>query len=517
MPKDLVTRSPVVTVMGHVDHGKTTLLDSIRDDARRRARSRRHHAAHRRLPGAASARKADKSIVFLDTPGHSAFTMMRARGAKVTDVVVLVVAADDGVMPQTQGGDRSRARRRTCRSSSRSTRSTSRARTRKRSSGSSPTSNLVPEDWGGSDGVRRSVGEEEAGPRSAARNDPAGHRNRRAQGQPEARAIGTVLETKLDRGRGPVATVLVQDGTLRVGDNIIAGPVVGRVRALIDDRGRALKVAGPSTPVEVLGLETLPSPGDSFQSVADPAKARQIATFRQAQAKERALGAKGGRLTLESLQAQLRRRRRQGAADHHQGRRAGLGRGAAPTRSRSCPTSKTKIKIIHSAVGAINESDVLLADGVERDHHRLQRAAGSQRRRRRRAREGRHPPALGHLQRDRRDQEGDDRPARADVQGTAHRQRAASARRSRCRRSARSPAAWSPTAASPAAATPRRACCATTSWCGKASWRRSSASRTTCPRSRPASSAASACRTSTTSRSATSSKCSTMERVAAAV
>ena len=178
---------------------------------------------------------------------------------------------------------------------------------------------------------------------------------------PKRAAVGTVLETKLDRGRGPVATVLVQDGTLRVGDNVIAGPMMGRVRALIDDRGRNVKLAGPSSPVELLGLEALPSPGDSFQAVADPAKARQIATFRQAQAKERALGAKGSRLTLESLQQQMSRGRHEGARPHHQGRRAGLGRGAGAIRWPSSVDEKTKVKIIHSAVGAINESDVLLA------------------------------------------------------------------------------------------------------------------------------------------------------------
>ena len=138
-----------------------------------------------------------------------------------------------------------------------------------------------------------------------------------------------MLEAKLDKGRGPVATILVQDGTLRVGDTVIAGTIVGKVRALIDDRGRPLKAAGPATPVEVLGLGGLPQPGDAFQALADAVKARQIAHFRQTQAKDKALGGKGSRLTLETLQAQIRRRRRsEGTADHHQGGRAGLGRSA---------------------------------------------------------------------------------------------------------------------------------------------------------------------------------------------
>jgi translation initiation factor IF-2 len=220
--------------------------------------------------------------------------------------------------------------------------------------------NLVPEEWGGQTvfvevSAKKKVGLDLLLEMILLVTEIGEHK-----ANPKRSAIGTVLETKLDRGRGPVATVLVQDGSLRVGDNIIAGAMVGRVRALIDDRGRALKIAGPSTPVEVLGLENLPSPGDSFQVVSDPAKARQIATFRQTQAKERALGAKGGRLTLESLQQQMAvgdvkelpiiiKADVQGSAEV-----------LADTLSK-LSDDKTKIKIIHSAVGAINESDVLLA------------------------------------------------------------------------------------------------------------------------------------------------------------
>jgi translation initiation factor IF-2 len=177
---------------------------------------------------------------------------------------------------------------------------------------------------------------------------------------PKRPASGTVLEAKLDRGRGPVATVLVQDGTLNVGDNFIAGPVVGRVRALIDDRGRPTKSAGPSTPVEVLGLTSLPQPGDPFQTVADPAKARQIATFRQTQAKDRALGAKGGRLTLESLKEQIA----EGAIKELPIIVKADVQGSAEVLSDTLTKlsdEKVKIRIIRSGVGAINESDVLLA------------------------------------------------------------------------------------------------------------------------------------------------------------
>jgi translation initiation factor IF-2 len=356
--KDLVPRAPVVTVMGHVDHGKTTLLDAIRETrvAEREAGGiTQHIGAYHVQVG----EKNDKSIVFLDTPGHEAFTMMRARGTKVTDVVVLVVAADDGVMPQTREAvDHAKA----------ANVPIIVAVNKIDKPGANPDGikrqladlNLVPEEWGGNtvfvevsakkkqnlDALLEmillvtDIGEHKANPKRA--------------------AVGAVLETKLDRGRGSVATVLVQDGTLRVGDNVIAGPVVGRVRALIDDRGRSIKLAGPSTPVELLGLEALPSPGDTFQAVADPAKARQIATFRQAQAKERSLGSKGSRLTLESLQQQLA-----------EGGMKELGilikadvQGSAEVLADSLSKlsdEKTKIRIIHSGVGAINESDVLLA------------------------------------------------------------------------------------------------------------------------------------------------------------
>jgi translation initiation factor IF-2 len=169
-----------------------------------------------------------------------------------------------------------------------------------------------------------------------------------------------VLEAKLDRGRGPVATVLVQDGTLSVGDNFIAGPVVGRVRALIDDRGRPTKFAGPSTPVEVLGLTSLPQPGDPFQTVADAAKARQIATFRQTQAKDRALGARGGRLTLESLKEQIAEGGIKELPIIVKADVQGSSEVLADSLTK-LSDEKVKIRIIRAGVGAINESDVLLA------------------------------------------------------------------------------------------------------------------------------------------------------------
>jgi len=358
-PKDLLPRAPVVTVMGHVDHGKTTLLDSIRETrvAEREAGGITQHIGAYLVTGVGE--KSDKNIVFLDTPGHAAFTLMRARGAKITDVVILVVAADDGVMPQTKEAiDHAKA----------AGVPLIVAVNKIDKPGANPEIpkrqladlGLMPEDWGG-DTVFVEVSAKQKQNLDTLLEmillvtDIGEHK-----ANPKRAAVGTVLETKLDRGRGPVATVLVQDGTLRVGDNVIAGPVVGRVRALIDDRGRSLKQAGPSTPVEVLGLEALPSPGEPFQAVADPAKARQIATFRQAQAKERALGAKGSRLTLESLQQQLAEEGMKELPIIIKSDVQGSAEVLADTLSK-LSDEKTKVKIIHSAVGAINESDVLLA------------------------------------------------------------------------------------------------------------------------------------------------------------
>src|SRR6185436_11942046 len=177
---------------------------------------------------------------------------------------------------------------------------------------------------------------------------------------PKRNASGTVLEAKLDKGRGPVATILVQDGTLRVGDTLIAGTIVGKVRALIDDRGRQLKSAGPATPVEVLGLGGLPSPGDAFQALTDAAKARQIATFRQMQAKEKALGAKGARLTLESLQQQIAEGGMKELPVIVKADVQGSAEVLADTLTK-LSDDRVKLRIIHRGVGAINESDVLLA------------------------------------------------------------------------------------------------------------------------------------------------------------
>jgi translation initiation factor IF-2 len=355
-PEDTITRAPVVTVMGHVDHGKTTLLDAIRTTrvAEREAGGITQHigAYHVTTDGG-------RNIVFLDTPGHEAFTLMRARGAKVTDVVVLVVAADDGVMPQTReaidhakaanvpiivainkidkpGSDAERVKRELS------------------------DLNLVPEDWGGQTVMVPVSAKKKTGLDTLLEMILLVSDIGEYKANPKRNASGTVLESKLDRGRGPVATILVQDGTLRVGDTFIAGPIVGRVRALIDDRGKPIKVAPPSTPVEVLGLTGLPQPGDAFQALADAAKARQIATYRQGMAKEKALGAKGSRLTLESLQQQIAEGGMKDLPIVIKSDVQGSAEVLADTLSK-LSDDRVRIKIIHSGVGAINESDVLLA------------------------------------------------------------------------------------------------------------------------------------------------------------
>jgi translation initiation factor IF-2 len=354
-PEDVVTRAPVVTVMGHVDHGKTTLLDAIRETrvAEREAGGITQHI------GAYAVQVGDRNVVFLDTPGHEAFTMMRARGARVTDVVVLVVAADDGVMPQTKEAidhakaagvpivvainkiDKPNANQ---------------DRVKKELSDLG----LVPEDWGG---------QTVTVPVSAKKreNIPAllemillVTELSELKANPMRNASGTVLEAKLDKGRGPVATILVQDGTLHVGDMLIAGTIVGKVRAIIDDRGKSIKAAPPATPVEVLGLGGLPQPGDAFQALADAAKARQIAQYRQMQAKDKALGAKGARLTLESLQAQIAEGGMKELPIIIKADVQGSAEVLADTLTKMSD-ERVKIRIIHSGVGAINESDVLLA------------------------------------------------------------------------------------------------------------------------------------------------------------
>ncbi len=354
-PEDLSPRAPVVTVMGHVDHGKTTLLDAIREAkvAEREAGGITQHI------GAYSVEINKRRVVFLDTPGHEAFTMMRARGAKVTDIVILVVAADDGVMPQTKEAiDHARAANVpivvAVNKIDKADANPERVKRELSDLG------LMPESWGGTTvtvevSARQKKNLDQLLEMLLLVADLAD-----LKANAKRRASGTVLESKLDRGRGPVATVLVQDGTLSEGDLFIAGVVDGKVRALFDHLGRKVKKAGPATPVEVLGLSALPQPGDTFQVIDDPAKARQVVAYRQAQQKEKAHAGRGARLTLESLQQQMSEGGMKELPLIIKADVQGSAEVLADTLAKMTD-ERVKIRIIHTGVGAINESDVLLA------------------------------------------------------------------------------------------------------------------------------------------------------------
>jgi translation initiation factor IF-2 len=352
--KDVVKRAPVVTIMGHVDHGKTSLLDAIRltNVAEREAGGITQHI------GAYAVEKNGRKIVFIDTPGHEAFTRMRARGAKITDIVVLVVGADDGVMPQTlEAIDHAKAARVpiivAINKIDKPDAQPERIKQQLADRG------LLAEDWGG-DTVMVPVSA-----RAKTNLDlllemillVADLQDLKAN--PERPAVGNVVEAQLDRGRGPVATVLVRNGTLHVGDYFICGSVFGKVRAMYDDRGNQVRDAEPSMPVEVLGLDSLPEVGDMFQVVTDTAKAKQIVIYREAQARDAAM-AKGSRVTLEQLHEQLKEGE---VKELNIILKTDVG-GTAEVLSemmQKLSNEKVRIRILRAAVGAINESDVLLA------------------------------------------------------------------------------------------------------------------------------------------------------------
>ncbi|MBQ5601967.1 MAG: translation initiation factor IF-2, partial [Clostridia bacterium] len=351
--ENLVERAPVVVVMGHVDHGKTSILDRIRNahvTAGEAGGITQHIGAYKtHING--------KDITFLDTPGHEAFTSMRARGAMVTDIAILVVAADDGIMPQTIE-----------------------AINHAKAAGveiivainkmDKPTANpdmvkqtltqyeIIPEEWGGDticvpvsaltgmgiDDLLESV------------LLIAEMKNLRAN--PNRAAKGTIIEARLDKGRGPVATVLVQNGTLRLGDTVIAGTSVGRVRAMTDDRGRNVKIAGPSDSVEIIGLDEVPSSGDEFNAVKDERMARELAEQRKAKSKEEQFKA-ASKVSLDDLFAQIS----EGAKELNIVVKADVGGSAEAVKASllKLTNEEVKVNVIHSAVGGITESDVMFA------------------------------------------------------------------------------------------------------------------------------------------------------------
>ncbi len=356
-----VSRSPVVTVMGHVDHGKTSLLDAIRetDVASGEAGGiTQHIGAYKVRFSKEGSPASGREIVFLDTPGHEAFTRMRARGAKVTDLVVIVVAADDGPMPQTiEAIDHAKAANvpiivainKIDKPEAQPDRVMKQLADR----------GLVPEDWGGDTvyvpvSAKKRLGLDQLLEMICLVSDVASLKS-----TPGRKAVGTVLEAKLDRGRGAVASVLVQNGTLRLNDSYIVGNTFGKVRAMFDDRGRAITEAGPSTPVEVLGLEGMPDSGDTFLVVADRDKAKGIAQYRKMKEREAQL-AKSSRVSLEGLAEQIRQAGVKDLPIILKGDVTGSVEVLADSLVRMS-TEKVRIKVIHSGVGAITESDILLA------------------------------------------------------------------------------------------------------------------------------------------------------------
>jgi translation initiation factor IF-2 len=356
---DEQSRPPVVTILGHVDHGKTSLLDKIRNTNVAAGEAGGITQATSAFQVPVHAGDKERLVTFLDTPGHEAFTMMRARGARVTDVVVLVVAADDGVMPQTREAiDHARAANVpiivAINKIDKADANPERVKRELSDLG------LMPESWGGSTvtvevSARQRKNLDQLLEMILLVADLAD-----LKANPKRMAQGTVLEAKLDRGRGPVATVLVQDGTLNEGDLFIAGTVDGKVRALFDHLGHKVKRVGPAMPAEVLGLSSLPQPGDTFQVIDDPIKARQVVAYRQAQAKEKALFGKGTRLTLESLQQQMAEGGVKELPIIIKADVQGSAEVLADTLAK-LSDDRVKVRTIHTGVGAINESDVLLA------------------------------------------------------------------------------------------------------------------------------------------------------------
>ena len=352
--KNLLSRSPVITIMGHVDHGKTSLLDAIRQsnvmDTEAGQITQHIGAYHVELESG--------SVVFLDTPGHAAFTAMRARGAQVTDIVVLVVAADDGVMPQTVEAlnhakaagvpilvainkiDVENARPDYVKQQL-------------------ADYDLVPEEWGGQTIFVEISAKERIGIEELLEMLLLEAELLELSANPNKLARGTVAEAQLDRGRGPVATVLVQSGTLHVGDAFVAGRYYGKARAMINDRGHRVKKALPSTPVEVLGFTGVPEAGDQFFAVASEKDAKALSESRQAQHRARELGPPS-RVSLDDLFQQIREGDIKELNVIVKGDVQGSVEAVFDSLQR-LSTDEVKINIIHQAVGGITETDVLLA------------------------------------------------------------------------------------------------------------------------------------------------------------
>lgn len=352
---NLFERDPVVVVMGHVDHGKTSLLDYIRSASVAQG----EFGGITQHIGAYRVEVAGRHITFLDTPGHAAFTSMRARGAQVTDIAILVVAADDGIMPQT-------------------VEAISHAKAagvpiiiavnKMDKTGAEPDKimqqlteyELVAEEWGGETVVCKLSAKTGEGIDNLLEMVVLTAEMQNLRANPNRPARGTVIEAKLEKGRGPVATMLVQNGTLKQGDIVIAGKSVGRVRAMTDDRGRKLEEAGPSVPVEVIGLAEVPGAGDVFNAVTDERMARELVDQRKQQEKDEKNRSVGSKVSLEDLYAQINA----GAMkDLNIIIKADVQGSLEALRAalEKISNEEVRVRVIHGAVGAINESDILLA------------------------------------------------------------------------------------------------------------------------------------------------------------
>ncbi|MDI3518142.1 MAG: translation initiation factor [Caldanaerobacter sp.] len=352
--EDLKPRPPIVTVMGHVDHGKTSLLDAIR----KTNVTMKEIGGITQHIGASVVEINDKKVVFLDTPGHEAFTAMRARGASVTDIVVLVVAADDGVMPQTiEAINHVKAANVplivAINKIDLPTANPDRVKTELSELG------LVPEEWGGNTicvpvSAKKNIGIDDLLEMIllvAEMED--------LKANPNKPARGTVIEAKLEKGKGPVATVIVQNGTLQVGDAVIAGTTYGKVRAMFDDKGRKIKKAGPSMPVEILGFSEVPEAGDKFVVVENEKKARELAEKRREVQRELELKKKQ-KVSLEDLFRQIQ----EGTVKELNVIIKADVQGSVEALRKSLEelsNEEVRIRVIHGAVGAITETDVMLA------------------------------------------------------------------------------------------------------------------------------------------------------------
>ncbi len=358
-PEELKPRPPVVTVMGHVDHGKTTLLDAIRqtDVASREAGGITQHI------GAYKVRLKDgQEITFIDTPGHEAFTHMRARGAQVTDIVILVVAADDGVMDQTKEAiDHAKAAGVpivvAINKIDKPDANPERVKKELAELG------LIPEEWGGDTLYAEISAKKKIGIEDLLELVLLQAEMLELKAAPDRPARGRIIESRLDKGRGPVATVIIQEGTLREGDPFVAGTTYGRVRAMLDERGQRVKEAGPATPVEVLGFHEVPQAGDDFIVMPDEQKARKVAEYRARKQREAEM-AREAKMSLDKLFEKLKegevkelkvvlKADVQGTLE------------ALQDSLRKLSTDEVRVNIIRSGIGAISESDVMLASASD--------------------------------------------------------------------------------------------------------------------------------------------------------